>query len=121
MFAGLGNTQTVEHSQDFTVVSLAAGASQSTDVTIPVERGETLNRLQIRLNGLESEWRPITSQFNFYNNSSVPSATERISVFPGMDGDNVVLFVYRSNLTGSARNMTAFTLDVKIRVMRPPF
>lgn len=122
MFAGLGNTQTVEHSTSFATLSIGAFGTSSTTVSIPITSGATLNRIQIRLSGLENDtWRPITSQLTYYNDPVVASATQGVAVFPGVSGNNIQLTVTRFNETGGAINLTAFTLQVKIRVMRPPF
>ena len=121
-FAGLGNNETLPSEHDIPTVSMTSGGIDTQIISIPVNRTDTLNRLQIQLGGLEDDlWHPITGQFLWYNNSVVASATQLFIINSASSGTNLTIHVSRENLTGGTINLSAFTLRIKLRMMRPPF
>lgn len=121
-FAGLGNNETLPSDHAIPTVSMISGGIDTQTISIPVNRTDTLNRLQIQLGGLEDDlWHPITGQFLWYNNPVVASATQLFIISSASNGNNLTISVSRSNQTGGTIDLTAFTLRVKIRMMRPPF
>lgn len=121
-FAGLGNNETLNSERSIPTVNMVSGGIDTRTISIPVNRIDTLNRLQIQLGGLEDDlWHPITGQFLWYNNPVVGSATQLFIINSASSGNNLTINISRSNQTGGTIDLSAFTLRVKIRVMRPPF
>lgn len=121
-FSGLGNNQTIDYSQAIPSVSKVSGGSDTQIITVPVNNTNTLNRIQIRLNGLETNtWRPITGQFEWYNNATVSNASQLFVITPATSGNNIVLSVTRINQSASTITLSALTFDVKVRVMSSLF
>lgn len=122
-FAGLGNNQTLASSHVIAPISMISGGTTSTRIAIPLERTDTLNRLQIQLGGIEDDvWHPITGQFLWYDNKVVASANQLFIINTSSDSNNnLIINVGRSNQTLGTITLSGFTLNVKVRVMRPPF
>ena len=117
---GLGNTDTIDFSYSMPAVTLASSSSSTETIIIPVSRTDTLNRVQIKIS-LENEWRPVARGLLYYNNVSVPSATWVLQLIPKGSSNSIEFRAYRQNVSASSQNLPAFTIDFKIRVMRPPF
>ena len=121
-FAGLGNNQTLTSEHNIPALSMTAGGGNTTTISIPVNRTDTLNRLQIQLGGLEDDlWHPITGHFLWYNNPVVASATQVFDINTATDSNNLIIHVNRFNETGGTITLSACTFRVKLRLMRPPF
>lgn len=119
--SGLGNTSTIEQSEAYSSESIGAFGVSSSTILVPMETTDSLYRLQVQLSGLDDTWYPITTQFNWYNNTTVGSATQLIVIYPSSDGNNLELSVNRFNQTGGTISLSAFTLNIKVREMRSPF
>lgn len=119
-FAGIGNFKNVEVSQSIPAVSIGAFGSNTTVISVPMDKSDVLTQVQFRLVGIESVWRVVTERMIVYT-PSFSSATETFTILSDFSGSTLSLRVRVGNPTGSTKNSSAFTFNANVTFFTAPF
>lgn len=111
-FTGFKNYTQVSGSFAAGGYNLNAGQYARRTGTLPLNNSKAISQVQIKLNGLESQWRPLPGLV-IYNNPVYNAPNFQVEVMSYYTGGNLVVDAYISNQTGGTISVPSFNIDFR--------